>query len=60
MDPAPGTGHFRTTLAHGQELMRDPRRYYSGLCQPTYVLDGPDGVGKAVVRAGSPRALPTS
>jgi lysine 2,3-aminomutase len=49
MDPAPGTAHFRTTLAHGRKLMRDLRRRYSGLCQPTYMLDGPDGEGKVVV-----------
>jgi lysine 2,3-aminomutase len=49
MDPAPGTAHFRTTLADGQELMRELRRRCSGLCQPTYVLDGPDGEGKVVV-----------
>jgi lysine 2,3-aminomutase len=49
MDPAPGTAHFRTTLAHGRKLMRDLRRRYSGLCQPSYVLDGPDGEGKVVV-----------
>jgi lysine 2,3-aminomutase len=41
MDPAPGTSHFRTTIEHGQELMRDLRRYHSGLCQPTYVVDVP-------------------
>jgi lysine 2,3-aminomutase len=49
MDPAPGTVHFRTTLAHGRKLMGDLRRSCSGLCQPTYVLDGPDGEGKAPV-----------
>jgi lysine 2,3-aminomutase len=49
LDRAPGTAHFRTTIAHGQELMRDLRRRYSGLCQPTYVLDGPDGEGKEPV-----------
>jgi lysine 2,3-aminomutase len=53
MDPAPGTAHFRTTLAHGRKLMRDLRRRYSGLCQPTYVLDGPAGEGKMPVGAGS-------
>src|SRR6202012_2267653 len=38
-DLAPGTGHLRTTLAHGQELMRQLRGRVSGLCQPEYVLD---------------------
>jgi lysine 2,3-aminomutase len=48
-DLAPGTGHFRTTIAEGQALMRDLRGAVSGLCQPTYVLDIPDGHGKAPV-----------
>ncbi len=39
LDRAPGTAHFRATMAHGQELMRALRARYSGLCQPTYVID---------------------
>jgi lysine 2,3-aminomutase len=46
LDLAPGTGHFRTGLAEGQELMRALRGRVSGLCQPTYVLDVPGGFGK--------------
>lgn len=48
-DLAPGTSHFRTTLAEGQALMRDLRGDVSGLCQPTYVLDIPGGHGKSPV-----------
>jgi lysine 2,3-aminomutase len=48
-DLAPGTGHFRTSLAEGQALMRDIRGRVSGLCQPTYVLDIPGGYGKVPV-----------
>src|SRR4051812_14186788 len=48
-DLAPGTAHLRTTLAHGQELMRVLRGRVSGLCQPEYVLDVPGGYGKAPV-----------
>ncbi len=48
-DLAPGTSHFRTTLAAGQGLMRGLRGHVSGLCQPTYVLDIPGGHGKAPV-----------
>ena len=48
-DLAPGTGHFRTTLAEGQALMKALRGRLSGLCQPTYVLDIPGGHGKAPV-----------
>jgi lysine 2,3-aminomutase len=39
LDRAPGTAYFRTTTAHGQELMRALRSRYSGLCQPIYVID---------------------
>lgn len=45
-DLAPGTSHFRTTIAEGQRLMRALRGTVSGLCQPTYVVDPPDGSGK--------------
>jgi lysine 2,3-aminomutase len=48
-DLAPGTSHFRTTIAEGQALMRDLRGRVSGLCQPTYVLDIPGGHGKVPV-----------
>ena len=48
-DLAPGTAHFRTTLAEGQALMRALRGRVSGLCQPTYVLDIPGGHGKVPV-----------
>jgi lysine 2,3-aminomutase len=48
-DLAPGTSHFRTTLAEGQALMRALRGRLSGLAQPTYVLDIPDGFGKVPV-----------
>jgi lysine 2,3-aminomutase len=48
-DLAPGTAHLRTTLAHGQELMRALRGRVSGLCQPDYVLDIPGGAGKSPV-----------
>jgi lysine 2,3-aminomutase len=48
-DLAPGTAHLRTTLADGQELMRQLRGRVSGLCQPDYVLDIPGGAGKSPV-----------
>jgi lysine 2,3-aminomutase len=48
-DLAPGTAHLRTTIAEGQELMRALRGRYSGLCQPTYVLDIPGGHGKSPI-----------
>jgi lysine 2,3-aminomutase len=51
-DLAPGTAHLRTTIAHGQELMRALRGRVSGLCQPDYVLDIPGGAGKSPVGPG--------
>ncbi|MBV9508928.1 MAG: lysine-2,3-aminomutase-like protein [Caulobacteraceae bacterium] len=51
-DLALGTSHFRTGLAEGQALMRALRGRYSGLCQPTYVLDIPGGAGKAPAGPG--------
>jgi len=48
-DLAPGTAHLRTTLAHGQDLMRQLRGRVSGLCQTDYVLDIPGGCGKSPV-----------
>ena len=48
-DLAPGTSHLRTTLEHGQQLMRALRGRVSGLCQPDYVIDIPGGYGKAPV-----------
>ena len=52
LDAAPGTSHFRTTLAEGQALMRALRGRLSGLAQPTYVLDIPGGHGKVPVGPG--------
>ena len=48
-DLAPGTAHWRTSIAQGQALMRALRGRYSGLCQPAYVLDIPGGYGKSPV-----------
>jgi lysine 2,3-aminomutase len=48
-DLAPGTSHLRTTIEHGQELMRALRGRVSGLCQPVYVLDIPGGHGKSPI-----------
>jgi lysine 2,3-aminomutase len=44
---APGTSHFRTTIEHGQSLMRELRRRVSGIALPSYVLDIPGGHAKA-------------
>lgn len=48
-DLAPGTSHQRTSIAEGRAVMRALRGRFSGLCQPTYVLDIPGGHGKVPV-----------
>lgn len=45
-DLAPGTAHFRTTIAHGQAIVAELRRRLSGLAMPAYVLDIPGAFGK--------------
>ena len=60
-DLAPGTSHLRTTIAHGQALMREMHGRVSGLCQPAYVLDIPGGHGKSpigpsYIRSAAPAA----
>jgi lysine 2,3-aminomutase len=51
-DLAPGTSHLRTSIMHGQRLMRALRGRLSGLCQPDYVLDIPGGHGKSPIGPG--------
>lgn len=48
-DLVPGTQHFRTSIREGQELMKALRGTLSGICQPTYVLDIPNGYGKVPI-----------
>ena len=50
-DLAPGTAHFRTTIAEGQALVDELRRRLSGLAMPTYVLDIPGAFGKVPIQA---------
>lgn len=47
-DLAPGTSHFRVSVAEGQALMRRLRTRISGIAMPTYVLDIPGGEQKAL------------
>jgi lysine 2,3-aminomutase len=54
-DLAPGTSHFRLSIAEGQALVAGLRGRISGLCQPTYILDIPGGHGKADIGASSLR-----
>jgi lysine 2,3-aminomutase len=48
-DLAPGTAHFRTSIAEGQAIVRALRGRLSGIAQPTYVIDLPGGHGKVPV-----------
>jgi lysine 2,3-aminomutase len=52
LDRAPGTSHFRTTIAEGQHLMRQLRGRLSGVAQPTYVMEVPGGLGKIPIGPG--------
>jgi lysine 2,3-aminomutase len=45
-DLAPGTGHWRTSLSHGPELMAALRGRLPGHALPTLVIDPPGGTGK--------------
>jgi lysine 2,3-aminomutase len=51
-DLAPGTSRFRTSVAAGQEIMRQLRGSLSGIAQPTYVLDIPGGHAKVPIGPG--------
>lgn len=50
-DLAPGTAHFRLSLAEGQAIVRALRGRVPGHALPTYVLDIPGGAGKVPVEA---------
>ena len=45
-DPVKGAGHFRTSIDRGLEIIKAMRGHTSGLCVPTYVVDGLGGQGK--------------
>ncbi|TPM34351.1 KamA family radical SAM protein [Mesorhizobium sp. B2-3-5] len=45
-DLARGMAHRRTTIAEGQALVEALRGRLSGICNPVYVLDLPEGGGK--------------
>jgi lysine 2,3-aminomutase len=48
-DPAPGTAHFKTSIAEGLALTAALRARVSGLCHPHYVLDSPDAGAKIIL-----------
>ncbi|MEI6433622.1 MAG: KamA family radical SAM protein [Bacteroidota bacterium] len=45
-DPVVGTGHFRTSVEKGIEIIEGLRGHTSGYAVPTYVVDAPGGGGK--------------
>ncbi len=45
-DPVVGSGHFRTTIEKGLEIIRGLRGHTSGYAVPTFVVDAPGGGGK--------------
>src|SRR5690606_22683398 len=45
-DPIAGSGHFRTSVAKGVELIRGLRGHTTGYAVPTFVVDAPNGGGK--------------
>ena len=52
MDLVQGTGHFRTPVATGLQLMAALRGHVSGLAVPYYVIDLPGGKGKVPLLPG--------
>lgn len=48
-DLAPGTEHFRTSVAAGIKIMQSLRGYTTGYAVPTYVIDAPGGGGKVPI-----------
>jgi lysine 2,3-aminomutase len=48
-DLVEGSGHFRTSIAKGLEIIQQLQGYTSGYAVPKYVVDAPGGGGKVVV-----------
>jgi len=44
-----GTSHFWVTLQEGMEIMESLRGRTSGMAIPTYIVNGPKGLGKTPV-----------
>ena len=45
-DPVTGSGHFRTAVSTGLEILHGMRGHTSGYAVPTFVIDAPGGGGK--------------
>ncbi|MFN2364724.1 MAG: glutamate 2,3-aminomutase [Halarsenatibacteraceae bacterium] len=44
-----GTGHFRTSVSTGINIMENLRGYTSGMAIPTYIINAPGGFGKTPI-----------
>ncbi len=51
-DPVPGSGHFRTLMSKGLEIIQGLRGHTTGYAVPQYVIDLPGGGGKTPVLPG--------
>ena len=49
MDLVQGTGHFRTSITSGLEVVRALRGHTSGMATPYFVIDLPGGKGKVPI-----------
>ena len=56
-DPVRGTRHFRTGLDHALTLVEGLRHSLSGLAQPAFAFDLPDGEGKIRLEPDSRQGL---
>lgn len=56
-DPVIGTYHFRTSVWAGVEIIEKMRGHTSGMCVPTFVVDGVDGKGKIPIGPNYVRAV---
>lgn len=53
MDPIRGSGHFRTTVEKGVEIIRALRGHTTGYAAPAFCVDAPGGGGKILIAPDS-------
>jgi lysine 2,3-aminomutase len=51
-DPISGSGHFRTPVSKGLEIIEGLRGHTTGYAVPTFVIDAPGGGGKIPLQPG--------
>ncbi|HTT82699.1 MAG TPA: KamA family radical SAM protein [Rhizomicrobium sp.] len=52
-DPIRGSGHFRTTVEKGVEIIRNLRGHTTGYACPSFCVDAPGGGGKILIAPDS-------